>query len=89
MRGAIACVRLCCREGLNKFLIASVTTAPFQPRTPCLTLHAIAIPLLDKHNIGDWNAYSSFEGGQPSAEGWLFVSDRDHELTFRACQRIV
>jgi len=26
-------------------------------------LHAIAIPLLDKHSVGDWNAYG---GSKPS-----------------------
>jgi len=44
-------------------------------------LHAIAIPLLDKHSIGDWNAYPSFEVGCLSP-GWLFVRGKDHELTF-------
>jgi len=38
--------------------------------------------LLDKHSVGDWNAYPSFKVACLPPKGWLFVSDRDHELTF-------
>ena len=43
-------------------------------------MHAIAIPLLDKHSVGDWNAYPSSEVGCLPLKGWLFVRGSDHEL---------